>query len=96
MGDWSALTSRKGEFDGDVVVICSKSSAWVTRRNREVVNFTWYRVKKIPNLPILRINHEFKGIMVNMLSMGSLQRSSILLVDVGGSIVQLIMIVQTQ
>ena len=37
----------------------------MTRRDREVVGFIQSRVKNKPNLPILGIYNELKGIMVN-------------------------------
>ena len=39
---------------------------YLTRRDREVIEITRSRVKKSPNLPILRIIHELRGIMINM------------------------------
>ena len=40
--------------------------SWVTRRNREVVDFKRIASKIIPNLPILGNSLELRGIMVNM------------------------------
>ena len=37
----------------------------LTKRYHMVVEYTQCRVKKSPNLPILRLIHELKGIMVN-------------------------------
>ena len=42
-----------------------KALRCVMKRDREVIEYTRTRIKKFPNSPILRYNHELRSIVVN-------------------------------